>query len=622
MASLQDQVNGNDQKLRNALLSLDKAVSSRKPKKLLPVARFAVDACKDICPEWLDRLKQNIAVRLWSLDFNTEEAAEAIEGPSVKNAYFWLLIARAAETRGQPLLACAMWAEFRKHALHEGWFPDRGPEVATLFIHMVHLLQEIPAEKIEWQRNRFTHSFKGLAPYYHNQPTSVTAAALGYRTSADEMYFLDPEALFRLASKNDPVRETFRSWLAWIESRERHWKQSDPVALAWNAAIPDDPKPLLFLMKSAEKRGAYSKALRYLEKAECIDGLDPAVRSARLRLLTANAIRHLKQKKTHLIQMDIAALEGLPSTGDIDRTAFVLALKSACAMIDKDKPRQLRWNGELAAHFHYPLTARMVAQGVLAAGGMSRQKPLFPSGSIPPLAGNDLVAAVAAGCKVGDNMGLAVAVPRGQEKALVSHLTQTENAPDASAMRIIAETALRDNRAGLAYAAAGAGLLQVGPQTARLLLLRARSLPAWERKRWKDCINAAISLARRERDSPLIDEALRTRREKPGFPFGLPSTFLTAANRTPEWTRRALRAYWNAKRHPGNIRPSGIWIRSKIGSMPTTRMRTTAIAGIAMPPTVRAGPLRTSRTKHSTTRRLRMGKTWISMRCRLDFSTS
>jgi hypothetical protein len=62
--------------------------------------------------------------------------------------------------------------------------------------------------------------------------------------------------------------------------------------------------------------------------------------------------------------------------------------------------------------------------------------------------------------------------------------------------------------------------MQPGGMIARLLLLRARSLPLWEVDRQSDCIAAAIELARRARDMDLIDEAIELRRVGKRRPFG------------------------------------------------------------------------------------------------------
>ena len=79
-----------------------------------------------------------------------DRVTAALGGPSLKNASFWRLLARAHEEATGALsipLACSVWEEFRRHAVHEGWFPDKGPEVAHLYLHMADLWKRIPYEQ-------------------------------------------------------------------------------------------------------------------------------------------------------------------------------------------------------------------------------------------------------------------------------------------------------------------------------------------------------------------------------------------------------------------------------------------------------------------------------------------
>ena len=519
-SSLVEKVTGNSNKTRDALRILDNALAANKPRTLFKAARNAVNICGQTCPELMNRLKQHIAIRSWMLGVDAEDVNRALGGPSLKNAYFWLLHARAAEIKGNNLWACALLEEFRKHALHEGWFSEKSKEASVIYLYMSDLLKRLPAEDFEWLQSEFESEFRGFESFYHNQPGSVLEAVRKDNRSASDTYFLYPEHLYRLASEIDPASETFRQWLEWVENHASHWKQCDAVADAWHAAVPNDTRPLLYLMKSAEKRNALNKALGYLDKAERLDGLNPDVKRARLRLLAATAVRHLKQEKTHLVQKDIVEMEGLPQSDEGDRPAFVVALKFVCAMIDGENSKLVRLNRELVTLLEYPLASEVVIQGLLTDCGLSDRQTNLPANANDPLAGNDLVTAVARGCKLGDDMGITVAIPREYEKKLVVFFTTENSLHDPATIRIIAETALRNNNFELAYAAAGDGLLQHGAATARFLLLRARSLPAWEISRRDGCITAAIELARRERDMDLVDEAIELRRDLRRVPFG------------------------------------------------------------------------------------------------------
>jgi hypothetical protein len=517
---LVDQVTGSRKETQDALRMLDNALAANKPGKLLKAIRNAVKICDRNCPELLEKLKQHISIRGWLIGAAAEDINHALGGPSLKNAYFWRLYARAAERKDHNLWACAMLAEFRKHALHEGWFAEKSNEESAIYLYMADLLKALPAEDFEWLRSEFENEFGGFDTIYRDQPRSVQEAVRKPTRGPSDTYYLYPELLYRLAGEINPTAETFEQWLEWVEESTANWKECDAVAHAWYAAFPDDTRPLLYLMKSAEQRNALQKALGYLDTAERIDGLNPDVKRARLRLLAAAAVRHLKQKKTHLAQKDIAAIERLPQSREGDRPAFVLALKSVCALIDEDESEWVRLNRELATQLDYPLTAKVVLQGLLRDCGLSDRQNRLPEPSGDPLEAHDLVAALARGCGVGHDMEIAVAIPPEHEKKLREIFAADVSPHDSASIRAIAETALKNDNLELAYAAAGAGLSQPGAATAKLLLLRARSLPPWEVDRQEDCITAAIELARRARDLELIDEAVELRRSGKGFHLG------------------------------------------------------------------------------------------------------
>jgi hypothetical protein len=453
-------------------------------------------------------------------EFEDDKVSEALGGPSLKNAYFWRLFARAAEVKGKFLWACAKLEQFRKHALHEGWFSDTSQEVAVIYLYMAELLKRLSHDDSEWMLSEFEYEFSNFEQYYHDQPRSIKEALSKDTAIPFETYFLHPDILYRLASEINPEAETYQLWLAWVEDHTTHWKKCDAVALDWHAAFPDDPRPLLYLVKSAEKRNALKKALGYLDTAENIDGLNPDVKRARLRLLAAAAVRHLKQKKTHLVQKDIVALEGLPQSREGDRPAFLAALKCMSAMIDKDKPELQRCYRVLIKLLEYSQAVKVILQGLATACGFADLPKNLPADNDDQTAAKDLVTAVARGCRLGDDMGIAVAIPAEYEQKIGDAFAADDCEHDSATIRIIAETALKNDNLKLAYAAAGTGLSQHRSFAARFLLLRASSLPSWEEDRRDDCLAAAVELARRQRDMGLIDEAIELHRNGNGFDFG------------------------------------------------------------------------------------------------------
>ena len=104
-----------------------------------------------------------------------DRVAAAMGGPSLKNACFWRLMARAHEEAARPArvpLACSAWEEFRRHAIHEKWFPADGPEVATLYLHMADLWRR-STTTVEEVAHAFAAKFHGHAEYYKGQPPEI-----------------------------------------------------------------------------------------------------------------------------------------------------------------------------------------------------------------------------------------------------------------------------------------------------------------------------------------------------------------------------------------------------------------------------------------------------------------
>jgi len=76
----------------------------------------------------LEELKQRISVRCVLAEIPHQRVISALGGRSKRNARFWRLFARAAEHRGDPLVANRLWEEFRTSAVSEGWLAEKGPE--------------------------------------------------------------------------------------------------------------------------------------------------------------------------------------------------------------------------------------------------------------------------------------------------------------------------------------------------------------------------------------------------------------------------------------------------------------------------------------------------------------
>ncbi len=320
--ALVGQAGGGSLRLRSTLASLDQAFDRKNYGPAFQEIHEAVSLCREACPDLLERLKQHISVRAVQAGAKVDRVAAALGGPSLKNAYFWRLLARAHEATPNVLsipLACSVWEEFRRHAVHEGWFPATGPEIATLYLHMADLWKPVPDEEMEHLTYQFAAKFQGHKESYAGQPPEIRAL-MPAPDSRDEFYYLSPDRLFGRACAADPCAENFQRWLNWATQHQTG--REDHIAELWAAALPKDIPPVLHLMQSAEENNALKRAFKLMEQAELLDGLNPDVRKARLRLLISLATRHLQQKKIHLAEPELRQMEALPQAQQGDRPAL------------------------------------------------------------------------------------------------------------------------------------------------------------------------------------------------------------------------------------------------------------------------------------------------------------
>jgi len=325
--ALVDRAGGNLDRLRATLKKLDAAIERRSHAQILEEIRDAVAACKQAEPALLERLKQHISVRAMLATTKADKVVVAMDGGSLKNAYFWRLLARAfEETLGNPMMvcqACSAWEEFRKHAIREGWFAANGPEAATLYLHMADLLRHLSDDEENRVLIAYERRFDGHVHFYRGQPAEIRSVMPD--PNQRHLYFLYTSEVLERACEADPCAENFERWLRYAQAQAP--ATADRVAERWSAALPHDIAPLLHLMESAEKRDAFQKAFKFMERAEQIDGLNAAVRRARLRLLVAMAVKHLKAKKPALAAKELDQMRALPQAQQGDRPAFLAALR-------------------------------------------------------------------------------------------------------------------------------------------------------------------------------------------------------------------------------------------------------------------------------------------------------
>jgi hypothetical protein len=357
---------GNSEILGSRLQKLEQLLNRGIPGPILREIREAVAACRQSCPDLLGRLQQHIFVRALGAGLEPYRVNSALGGRFIKNAYFWRLMARSNEVNSQTIFwACTLWEEFRKHALGEGWFPANGPEIAAVYLHIADLLKGLPHEKLPSLRREYAASFPGMAEFYSDQPPEIRA--LMTPVGKDNFYYLDPSALLERACEADSCAENFRQWF------DR--TKSEPVAWRWRVARPNDVQPLLHLMEFAEKKNALQKAFKFMKQAEELDGLNPLVRRARLRLLISIAVNHLRRNQARLAQLDLADIEALPQVQQGDRLAFVAALRWVSCVKWGSDTEVLRAREDIARLLNSLVSAQLVISGVARMCKLDRAAP-------------------------------------------------------------------------------------------------------------------------------------------------------------------------------------------------------------------------------------------------------
>jgi hypothetical protein len=475
--------------LRKSLATLESALAAKRRHSILEAARAVAVASDGSDAALLERLRQHIFVR-----FLVEEGVPmiamgaALGGPPKQNAYFFRLMARLAEERHSvesSAEAVLAWEEFRRLAILERWFAAGSLEDGVLSLHMAQSVGKLPMEILE--------ELEDMEPFFHQS-----------RRRRDEKGLPSAATLYERACRADPSQDAFQQWLEWA-GKHCSGKIADQVAERWHEARGTDVQPLLYLMDSAEKRDALKKSLNYLNKAEKLDRLNPAVRRAKLRIQLSGILRHLRQRKTSLAMAEIEHLQDIPEVRPGEVTALSALLGWCCAEIKEDRAAQ-----EQRARDAVQLLGGVATHMVLFA--LIKEAELGPRVHLPELNSDhqaeiELLNGTARACQLGESAGLPMPLHYGWTSVLIDVLKKPNCPADAAQLLSIGEAALRDGRKEIAHAVSVAGL-SGGMANARFLFLRARALPERVFPQRNGCFAAALELARRERDAELTGKIL------------------------------------------------------------------------------------------------------------------
>jgi len=479
--------------LQRALEELDRVlVYEHDPRPIFKAIREATRECQRVAPGQVAYLKQLVSTRGQAIQLDADRLNVALDGAPRQDAVFFRLYARTLERTHDPYdipEACEMWNEFRQHAVRENWFAADSLEVSSIYLHMAAILEQVPPEVLK----------------------EVRTVGYGHPQASENRYSLDPEQLYQLACAIDPHQEAFSQWMRW--AKEQSTKLGEKVAGRWRKLRPDDLEPVLYLMEQAEARDAFPTALSYLEDAERIDPVHTSVRSARLRLLAASAIRHLKQNKPHLAMEKIAVLAGLPQADHGNLSAFNIAV-SHLALLDMGrKPEAAETLDKLVSLLGDKLAARLLLSAIAypAKRGALAQLPTV----------KQLNAAERRSIPQGMTKVMAVTKEVGLEKMFLpaEYFTETEaqfskvaKTLDVEQIRLLGNLGAGTGHFKLAWAASLAGLQKGGPSEAEFLLLRARVVPQEHTERSCALSAAAAVLGRLYGNTGVVDQAVRMAR--------------------------------------------------------------------------------------------------------------
>jgi hypothetical protein len=417
---------------------------------------------------------------------------------------------------------------------------------------MAELMQEVPREERDEMQRAFTAESRGFNHHYDDQPPAIRAVAAKH--AASDAYYVYPGKLFERACTLDPHAEAFEQWREWA-AQEDNWKSAERVCTIWSQALPKDSRPLLCLMESAEKRGAFDKAFGFLERAQKCDALGTEVRRAAFRLLVAKTLRHLRQRKPHLAEQDVTALEALPQAQEADRPAFVTCLHWTCCVLRGDSEGAANLFSQVCRMLESPAAGVLACESTAGACGL-RVDRFLPENALARES-DSLATAIARACALGDDVGVAFSIPPAWEAKILQDLSKQPDKLEARQLFTLGDAALRRNRRELAYAASGAGLARGGDTEGRFLLLRARALPGGEVQRRTDCLAAAAELGRRHRDMDLVDEAVDLQRGgfgRPSFLDWIYSTHEPSTSLSTEKLNQVLEREKRSRKFPASKR--------------------------------------------------------------------
>ncbi len=547
-AALVKMVSGRDSQIKHSLEELDRSFETGNHSRQLRAVKSAAKACSDCSGGFIKRFRQMVSVKSFAAFNDPWKIVKAMGGHSVHDADWWRLYAQANED--SPIYCCAVWNQFYKHAVYEGLIKEDGIEAAILFEHMADTLRRMDEDELIEERYSFEYEFDGFGFLYVGQTEDITSV-MDNGVGIDDHLYLYPDFLYKKSVSIRPDSGVYRKWLNYKLDLEDFTKEADEVARRWHSDLPNEVEPVLYLAESAEDRGAFTKALKFLQQAEALDGLDPKVKKARVRLVLNKFFRHLRERKTHLAAKDINELSSCGTIDENDLSLLLAALRWAQAVCGNQDKQAGELEKMIADKMGSVAGAKFILFNITR---LSRVVGFDEKAASKTLKTGELADAAAKCCQLALKTGVNFEIPPHWDKGLLNELNKKDFSLDPELLICLCETAYNSSDDKIAYAGSGAGLRMRTKSTARFLKIRAQSLPYFCRERRMECFAAAAELARCERDMELVSEIIDEMRSSTfGFGFGLNPAYTRDMSISRQAVDNILDAESKDKKYPKDI---------------------------------------------------------------------
>ena len=456
----------------------------------------ALKACARLRPDLLLRYQEAGLSDATVAGLATSRLLHRLPQPVPYDCSFWGAMAMCSERAGNIAAAVSNWESFKAVGIRLGTFLPEAPEVGAVCRRVVDLLAPLEAAELRqfkselWQSNGSSALRRTLEE--STGPRELIDAIL----SNQGLSVLD--CAYRCLCEADPAPENYERWLDHVCSdRPAVGKRHNEVATAWCQACPKDVRPLLFLVESARKRGAFDQALKHLAAAEAVNPLAVESDEIRLGLLVAKTVRHVKRGKLHLVRKDLDELGGLPGArGAIGAAAFA-ALEWAAAALESPAVSPGQFKKVVAERVGGTLGAALILRGLKDGCALSLPFPLSQWPKEARVGTPDEAFSVAVACELGELMGLSLRLPDRFGKTLATLFDKRTGELTVNQLIAVGNLAVASGLPKLAYAVSGAGLA-LKASAVDFMAQRAHSLDYPARNRKTVCHCLALMLARRE----------------------------------------------------------------------------------------------------------------------------